>query len=56
MKTKLYALREHFGDNCKIDSIVIRDQDEVIYIKIPAEKLREALKEFETGEEININY
>lgn len=54
--TIVYALREHDLKNNKTqDFIAIRSEDGFLYINIPVEKIKRALKEFKTGEEINVN-
>ena len=54
---KIYALREHYKkDNTTEDFIVIRSEDYMVHVQVPTEKIREALKQFETGEEVNRNY
>lgn len=56
-KMKIYALREHYKkDNTTEDFIVIRSEDYMVHVQVPTEKIREALKQFETGEEVNRNY
>ena len=55
--TRTYALKEHnLKKNEVKEYIAIRSEDGYLYINIPKEMIEKALKEFETGEEVNVNY
>lgn len=53
---EVYALRENNKKTQKHhDYIAIRSDDGYLYLNIPVERIKKALKEFKTGEEFNVN-